>query len=55
MLVTIITPCYNSEKTIGRTIESVLGQTYQDIEYLIIDGASTDRSCKRRTDRDCKQ
>lgn len=44
MLVTIITPCYNSEKTIGRTIESVLGQTYQDIEYLIIDGASTDKT-----------
>lgn len=44
MLVTIITPCFNSEQTIRRTIESVLGQTYQNIEYLIIDGASTDRT-----------
>lgn len=44
MLVTIITPCYNSERTIRRTIESVLHQTYSDIEYLIIDGASTDKT-----------
>lgn len=40
--VSIITVCYNSEKTIERTIKSVLDQTYKRIEYLIIDGASTD-------------
>jgi glycosyltransferase involved in cell wall biosynthesis len=44
MLVTIISVTFNSEKTIARTIESVLHQTYQNIEYIIIDGASKDRT-----------
>lgn len=38
----IITVCYNSSKTIQKTIESVLGQTYGDFEYIIVDGKSTD-------------
>lgn len=44
MKISIITASYNSEKTIADTIESVLAQTYQDIEYWIIDGASADRT-----------
>lgn len=44
MLFTIITVCYNSEKTIERTIQSVLQQTCQDYEYIIVDGASTDKT-----------
>lgn len=44
MLVTILTVVFNNEKTIARTIESVLNQTYPDIEYIVIDGASSDNS-----------
>ncbi|MBI5142773.1 MAG: glycosyltransferase [Nitrospirae bacterium] len=41
-LVSIITPCFNAAGTIRDTIESVLGQTYPNIEYIVIDGGSSD-------------
>ena len=43
-LVSIITISLNSEKTITKTIESVKNQTYKNIEYIIIDGKSEDRT-----------
>ena len=44
MKVSIITAVYNAEKTIGNTIESILDQTYANIEYIIIDGGSKDKT-----------
>lgn len=44
MKVTIITACYNRERTIRGCIESILAQDYPDIEYIVVDGASTDGS-----------
>lgn len=43
-LISIITPSFNSEKTIHTTIESIVEQTYSRIEYIIVDGNSTDRT-----------
>ncbi len=44
MKISIVTICYNSSRTIARTIESVLSQNNVCLEYLIIDGASKDNT-----------
>ena len=43
-LVSIITPCFNSEKFISETILSIKNQTYQNWELIIVDDCSTDKS-----------
>ena len=44
MKISIITVCFNQQKNISETIESVLSQNYKDIEYILIDGGSSDGS-----------
>jgi len=42
--VSVITAVYNAEKTLAQTIESVLSQTFEDFEYILVDDCSNDRS-----------
>lgn len=44
MKISVITTCFNRENTIEDTIQSLLAQDYPDIEYIIIDGNSSDRT-----------
>jgi len=44
MKITILTVCYNNQETILATLNSVLNQTYKNIEHIIVDGKSTDKT-----------
>lgn len=49
-LISVIVPVYNVEKYIDRCIESIVNQTYRDIELILVDDGSTDSSqeiCKK--------
>jgi len=45
-LVSIITVCYNSEKVISTALESVLKQSYKNLEHIVVDGLSQDNTLK---------
>ena len=43
--VSIVIPMYNAEKYIGECLDSILAQTFQDFEVIVVDDCSTDKSC----------
>ena len=58
-MISVIMSAYNSEKHISNSIESILGQSYQNFEFLIMDDGSTDNTGKiinsyRKTDNRIK-
>ena len=55
MKITIITVCLNSQNTIVHTLNSILSQTYKDIEHIIVDGGSKDKTLEILKDYPLKQ
>ena len=46
MKISIITICFNSSKTIEKTFQSIKNQSYQNLEYIVVDGGSSDDTLK---------
>ena len=44
--VSVIIPMYNAEKYIGECLDSILAQTFQDFEVIVVDDCSNDKSCE---------
>lgn len=45
-MVSLIIPCYNAEEYIGRCLDSVLSQTYKNIELIMVNDGATDNTGK---------
>ena len=56
-LITVLMPVYNGADYVGSAVESILGQTLEDFEFIIVNDGSTDRTtsilrdCSRQDDR----
>lgn len=55
-LISVIVPVYNAEKSLNRCVDSILGQTYRELEIILVNDGSTDRSgeicdCYKKQDR----
>ena len=44
MKISIVTPTFNSEATIGATIDSILSQEFRDFEHVVVDNESSDKT-----------
>ena len=44
--ISVIIPAYNTEKYIGECLGSILANTFQDFEIIVVDNCSTDRTCE---------
>ena len=54
MMISIIVPVYNSEKYIDRCLDSILNQTYKDLEIVLVNDGSNDQSLKILENYACK-
>ena len=55
-VISVITPIYNTEKLLGRCVDSILNQTFRDFALILVDDGSTDgsgRLCDELAARDC--